>query len=74
MRLRPLARQVKACYLQLCHGGIVRIRRAIISPLVTLSIAGTIAAGIAVPFATAAASTTPVAAASQPAPATLMHW
>jgi len=38
------------------------IRRAIISPLVTLGIVGTIAAGVAVPLATATASSTPVAA------------
>ena len=38
------------------------IKRAIISPLVTLGIVGSIAAGVAVPLATATVSTTPVAA------------
>jgi len=40
----------------------MRIRRAIISPLVTLGIVGSVAAGIAVPLATTTASSTPVAA------------
>ena len=40
----------------------MRIRRAIISPLVTLGLAGGVLAGIAVPLATVAASSTPVAA------------
>jgi hypothetical protein len=39
----------------------MRIRRAIISPLVTLGLVGGVLAGIAVPLATAAASSTPVA-------------
>jgi hypothetical protein len=40
----------------------MRIKRAIISPLVTLGIVGSIATGVAVPLATATASSTPVAA------------
>lgn len=40
----------------------MRIRRAIISPLLTLGIAGSVLAGVAVPVATAVASSTPVAA------------
>jgi len=50
----------------------MRIRRAIISPLVTLGIVGAIAAGTAVPLATVAASSTPVAASATPL--TFMHW
>jgi hypothetical protein len=50
----------------------MRIRRAIISPLVTLGIVGTIAGGVAVPLATATVSSTPVAASATPA--TLAHW
>jgi hypothetical protein len=40
------------------------IKRAIITPLVTLGIAGTVAAGIAVPLATVAASGTPAVTAA----------
>ena len=40
----------------------MRIRRAIISPLVTLGFAGSILAGVAVPAATAFTSSTPVVA------------
>ncbi len=65
-------RQGKAADLCICHGGIMRIRRAIISPLVTFSIAGSILAGTVVPVATTLASTSnavPVAA----APLTFYH-
>lgn len=50
----------------------MRIRRAIVSPLITFSIAGSVLAGTAVPVATTLASTTnavPVAA----APLVFMH-
>jgi hypothetical protein len=40
----------------------MRIRRAIISPLMTLGIAGSVLAGVAVPVAAAAASSTPAVA------------
>jgi hypothetical protein len=51
----------------------MRIRRAIISPLLTLGFAGSVLAGVAVPLATAVTSTTPVVAAAQASPYTLMH-
>jgi len=50
----------------------MRIRRAIISPLVTLGIVGTIAAGVAVPLATATVSSTPVAATAHAN--TVIYW
>jgi hypothetical protein len=51
----------------------MRIRRAIISPLLALGFAGSVLAGVAVPLATAVTSTTPVAAAAHASPNTLMH-
>ncbi len=50
-------RQVEAVDLCICHGGIMRIRRAIVSPLITFSIAGSVLAGTMVPLATTLAST-----------------
>jgi hypothetical protein len=50
----------------------MRIKRAIISPLVTLGIVGSIATGVAVPLATAATSSTPVAVSATPL--TFVHW
>jgi hypothetical protein len=50
----------------------MRIRRAIISPLVTLGIVGSIATGVAVPLATVATSSTPVAVSATPN--TFIHW
>lgn len=50
----------------------MRIRRAIISPLVALGFAGSVLAGMAVPVATAVTSSTPVVAASSAQP-DLMH-
>jgi hypothetical protein len=64
---------VKAVDLYICHGGIMRIRRAIISPLLTLGFAGSILAGVAVPVATAITSSTPVVAAAAAKPAVLYH-
>lgn len=51
----------------------MRIRRAIISNLVTLGFAGSVLAGVAVPVATALTSSAPVAAAASVKPATLFH-
>jgi hypothetical protein len=51
----------------------VRIRRAIISPLVTLGIAGSVITGIAVPLGTVAASSTPVAGAAHVTPLVYFH-
>lgn len=51
----------------------MRIRRAIISPLVTLGFAGSVLAGVAVPAATALTSSTPVVAAAHVSPAMLFH-
>jgi hypothetical protein len=51
----------------------MRIRRAIISPLVMLGISGAVLAGVAVPLATIATATTPVVAATQAIPNTHYH-
>jgi hypothetical protein len=51
----------------------MRIRRALISPLLTLGFAGSILAGVAVPVATAVTSSTPVVAAGHAQPAVLFH-
>jgi len=51
----------------------MRIRRAIISPLVTLGFAGSVLVGAAVPLSTAIASGTPVAASVHATPYTFMH-
>jgi hypothetical protein len=64
---------VKAVDLYICHGGIMSIRRAIISPLVTLGFAGSVLAGVAVPVATAFTSSTPVVAAAAAKPMVYMH-
>ncbi len=72
MLLRAAGRQVEAVDLCICHGGIMRIRRAIVSPLITFSIAGSVLAGTVVPVATTLASTSnavPVAV----APLVYMH-
>ncbi len=64
---------MKAAEQYICHGGIVRIRRAIISPLVTLGFAGSVLAGGAVPVATALTTSTPVVAAAAAKPLVYMH-
>jgi hypothetical protein len=64
---------VKAVDLYICHGGIMRIRRAIISPLVTLGFAGSVLAGVAVPVATAFTSSTPAVAAVAAKPMVYFH-
>ena len=51
----------------------MRIRQAIISPLVAISFAGSILAGVAVPVVSAVTSSTPVVAAAPAAPAMLFH-
>lgn len=51
----------------------MRIRRAIISPLVTLGISGAVLAGVSVPLATIAVSGTPVVAAAHATPGTFYH-
>jgi hypothetical protein len=51
----------------------MRIRRAIISPLLTLGFAGSVLAGVAVPLASAVASSAPVAAVAAAKPAMLYH-
>ena len=51
----------------------MRIRRAIISPLVTLGFAGSVLAGVAVPVATAFASSTPAVAVAAVHPMVFMH-
>jgi len=51
----------------------MRIRRALISPLLTLGFAGSILAGVAVPVATAVTSSTPVVATGAAQPAVLFH-
>ena len=64
---------MKAYDLYICHGGIMRIGRAIISPLVTLGFAGSILAGVAVPLATVAAPAAPAVSAVSASPAMLYH-
>jgi hypothetical protein len=64
---------MKAADQYVCHGGIMSIKRSIISPLLTLGFAGSVVAGVAVPVATIAASTTPVVAAVSAAPAYVYH-
>jgi hypothetical protein len=64
---------VKAVDLYICHGGIMSIRRAIISPLVTLGFAGSVLAGVAVPVATAFTSNTPAVAVAAAKPMVYMH-
>jgi hypothetical protein len=64
---------VKAVDLYICHGGIMRIRRAIISPLVTLGFAGSVLAGVAVPVATAFTASTPAVAVAAAKPMVYMH-
>jgi hypothetical protein len=64
---------VKAADLYICHGGIMSIRRAIISPLVTLGFAGSVLAGVAVPVATAFTSSTPAVAVVAVKPMTYFH-
>ena len=49
------------------------IRRAIISPLVTLGFAGSVLAGVAVPVATALTSSTPAVVAVGATPMVYMH-
>jgi len=49
------------------------IKRAIISPLVTLGFAGSVLAGVAVPAATALTSSTPAVAAAHVKPLTYFH-
>jgi hypothetical protein len=64
---------VKAAEQYICHGGIMSIKRAIISPLVTLGFAGSVLAGVAVPVATAFTSSTPAVAAAAAKPMVYMH-
>jgi hypothetical protein len=64
---------VKAVELYICHGGIMRIRRAIISPLVTLGFAGSVLAGVTVPAVAAFTSSTPVVAVAAAKPMVYMH-
>jgi hypothetical protein len=51
----------------------MRIRRAIISPLVTLGFAGSVLAGVAVPVATAFTSSTPAVAVTAVKPHVYFH-
>ncbi|MFY9850736.1 MAG: hypothetical protein WAK83_24485 [Trebonia sp.] len=51
----------------------MRIRRAIISPLVTLGFAGSVLAGVAVPAVAAFTSSTPVVAVAAAKPMVYMH-
>jgi hypothetical protein len=51
----------------------MRIRRAIISPLVTLGFAGSVLAGVAVPVATAFTASTPAVAVAAARPLVYMH-
>ena len=51
----------------------MRIRRAIISPLVTLGFAGSVLAGVAVPVATALTATTPAVGVVAARPLVYMH-
>ena len=51
----------------------MRIRRAIISPLVTLGFAGSVLAGVAVPVAAALTSSTPAVAVVAAKPMVYMH-
>jgi hypothetical protein len=64
---------VKAAEQYICHGGIMRIRRAIISPLVTLGFAGSVLAGVTVPAVAAFTSSTPVVAVAAAKPMVYMH-
>jgi hypothetical protein len=70
-KLRHAARaMLKAADLGICHGGIMRIRLAVVIPaILTLGVAGSIAAGSAVPLAAPAHSAQVVAA----APNTFFH-
>ena len=49
------------------------IKRAIISPLVTLGFAGSVLAGVAVPMATAFTASTPAVAVAAARPLVYMH-
>ena len=51
----------------------MRIRRAIISPLVTLGFAGSVLAGVAVPVATAFTASTPAVTVAAARPLVYMH-
>ena len=51
----------------------MRIKRAIISPLVTLGFAGSVLAGVAVPVATAFTSSTPVVPVAAAKPMVYFH-
>lgn len=51
----------------------MRVRRAIISPLVTLGFAGSVLAGVALPVATAVTSSTPTVAAVSAQPLVFFH-
>jgi hypothetical protein len=64
---------MKAAEQDICHGGIMSIKRAVISNLVTLGFAGSVLAGVAVPAVTAVTSTTPVVAAVSATPMVYMH-
>jgi hypothetical protein len=64
---------VKAAEQYICHGGIMRIRRAIISPLVTLGFAGSVLAGVTVPAVAAFTSSTPVVAVVAAKPMVYFH-
>ena len=56
---------VGGCDLGVCHGGIMRIKRALVLPaILALGVAGSILAGSAVPLAAAHASSGHVVAAS----------
>jgi hypothetical protein len=72
-KLRIAARaMLKAADLDICHGGIVRIRLAVVIPaLLAFSVAGSIAAGSAAPLAAQAHSAHVVASAASPD--TLFH-
>jgi hypothetical protein len=64
---------MKAAEQYLCHGGIMSIKRSIISPLLTLGFAGSVVAGVAVPVATAVTSSAPTVAAVSATPAYMYH-
>jgi hypothetical protein len=64
---------MKAAEQYICHGGIMSIKRSIISPLLTLGFAGSVVAGVAVPLATVAAPAAPAVSAVSASPAMLYH-
>ena len=74
MRREGRLSHLPAADLYRCHGGIMRIKRAIgTNTIVALSMAGSILAGAAVPLAVASASVAPVAVVAAASPNVYYH-